>query len=422
MKSTKQLLLFALFCVMVNLSAFSQSYLSLTRDSKKAYESQNFDESVFLAIEALMKKPNYEKAIEVLTLSLPAAVRKNEARINQLKESTATFKGDYTVEECGLIVKCYETLIKINEHILNLPPLSTKKGGPVKLSTKDYNADLREAKEFRNNNSRLAAEQHYQTGLTLLKINDIEKSKSAAKEFKRALSFVSDYRDARSKYEEARKLGIKRVAIIPFENKSGKHHYGAISEMMTDQIITDLLKDRSAMEFIEIVSRDQLQQVIQEQNLGMSGIISENTAMEAGKILGVHEIIVGQLTQITSNEQPTTSKTYKNERKIYSKQGDYMVYAAVTEYTKSANASVSGSYKIIDAKTARILKSDSFKEDYSFLSQWGTYSGSKDALDQNSYRLCSQREQTPPIDEERINIVARKLAASLVDTIIRYVK
>jgi TolB-like protein len=401
---------------------YTQSHRALTKDSEKAYETQKFDDAVFLAINALMKEPTFERAIEALQLALPAAIRTNESKIAQLKESSARFSGDFTVEECQEIVNRYSTLIKMNESLLNLPPIKTKKGGPVTFETKNYNADLRQAKDELSKNQEMAAEQHYQSGLNLLKINDIEKSKLAAKEFKKAISFVPAYKDASSMYEQARKLGIKRIAIIPFENKSGKDQYGAISEMMTDQIITDLLKDQTAMEFVEIISRDQLQQVIQEQNLGSSGIISENSAVQVGKVLGVNELIVGQITQITSTETPVTSKVYQNERKIYSKQGDYMVYAQVTEYRKDASASISGSYKIIDAKTAKIIKGDSFKEDYSFLSQWALYSGNKDALNTDSYRLCSQQEQNPPIDEERVNIVARKLATSLVETIIRYVK
>jgi len=403
-------------------SIYAQSHRELTKDAEKAYESQRFDEAVFLSINALMKEPTFSKVIEVLQLALPAAIRTNEGKIAQLKESTASFSGDNTVEDCQEIVQRYNTLIKINDNLLNLPVIQPKKGGPVKFETKSYNSELREAKDALMANKELAAEQHYQSGLDLLKISDIEKSKAAAKEFKKALSFVPDYKDASSMYEQARKLGIKRIAIIPFENKSGKNQYGAIGEMMTDQIITDLIQNKTAMEFVEIISRDQLQQVMQEQNLGSSGIISENSAIELGKVLGVNELLIGQITQITSSETSTTSKVYKNENTIYSKQGNYQVYAEVTEYQKGASASINGSYKIIDVKTAKMITGDSFKKDYSFLSHWGTFRGDEQALSYSSRNLCSQREENPPIDEERVNIVASKLGASLVETIIRYVK
>lgn len=413
------LLVFLLICGFIT---NAQSHRELTKDSEKAYENQKFDDAVFFAINALMKEPTYTKAVEALQLALPAAIRSNENKIVQLKESTASFSGDITVDECQEIVSRYNTLNKINESILNLPVIQLKKGGPITFESKNYNSELREAKEALMSNKELAAEQHYQNGLELLKINDIEKSKSAAKEFKKSLSFIPDYKDASSMYEQARKMGIKRIAIIPFENKSGKDYYGAVGEMLTDNVITLLMENTAAMEFLEIISRDQLQQVINEQNLGTSGIISENSAIELGKILGVHELLVGQITQINSSTTPTTSSSFQNENTIYSKQGNYKVYAEVTEYAKGASASINGSYKIIDVKTAKMKSSDSFKKEYTFYSNWGTFRGDEQALSYSSQRLCSQREQNPPSDEERVNIVVEKLGSSLAETLIKYVR
>lgn len=400
----------------------AQSHRQLTRDSEKAYETQKMDDAVFFAISALMQDPSFGKAIEALQLALPAAIRTNESKIAQLKESSAIFSGDYTVNECQEIINRYSTLIKMNESLLNLPVVKPKKGNPVTFEMKNYQTDLRQAKNELNKNKELAAEQHYQSGVNLSKNMDNENSKSAAKEFTQALSFVPNYKDASTLYEQARKLGTKRVAIIPFENKSGKNKYGAIGEMITDQIITDLLKNPSAMEFLEIISRDQLQQIIQEQKLGLSGIINENTAIEVGKILGVDELVIGQITQISSSETPVTHKVKKNEKTIYAKEGDRKVYATVTEHQKGASASIVGSYKIIEVETAKMVTGDSFKKDYSFLSEWATFSGDQKALSYESRSLCDQFQQNPPIDEERVNIVSRALGKSLVQTIIMYVK
>ena len=233
------------------------------------------------------------------------------------------------------------------------------------------------------------------------------------------MSYVSDFKDASSMYDQAKKLAIKRIAIIPFENKSGKNQYGSINETITDKIISALTNDPSAMEFIEIITRDQLQQVMQEQNLGSSGLINENTAMQVGKILGVSEIIVGQITQIASSEPVTTSKQYKNEKTIYAKEGNFVIQAMITEYKKEASASLSCSFKIIDVKTAKLLKSDSSKEDYRFLSVWATFLGEKDAVGSNVPRT---QEENAPMDEERINICAERIAPKLCQKIKEYVK
>ncbi len=412
----------ALILFSLSLAASGQSHRKLTRDAEKAYETQKFDDAVFLAISALMQEPSFTKAIEALQLSLPAAIRTNESKIAQLKESSTRFSGDHTVYECFEVIKLYNVLIKMRESILNLPVVKPKRGNPVKFEIKDYSSDLRQAKDELLKNRDLAAEKHYESGLELMKNTDIEHSKLAAKEFASALIFVPGFKDASVLYEKARKLGTKRIAIIPFENKSGKKKYGAIGEMITDQIIAELLKNPSAMEFLEIISRDQLQQIMKEQKLGLSGIINETTAIEVGKILGVNELVIGQITQITSAQTPTTRKSYRNEKTISAEKGDYKIYANVTELRKEASASIIGSYKIIEVQTAKMVTGDSFKKDYSFKSHWGTYTGNEKALSYESRSLCKQPEENPPADEERVNIVSRTLGKSLVATIILYVR
>lgn len=398
---------------------FAQSARELTKASENQFAIQQFDEAVNSAISSLMKEPSFERAIEALQQALPASIRYNENKIAQLKESTANFTGDYTVEESLEIVKRYSNLIAISEKLMNLPEIKLKKGKPITFPIKEYSQDLRQAKEDLEKNKELAAEKHYLKGKELLKQNNIDQNKLAAKELRYALNFHPDYKDAATLYDQARKSAIKRIAIIPFENKSGRGQYGAINESITDEIISALSNDQSAMEFIEIITRDQLQQVLNEQNLGSSGIINESTAMQVGKILGVSEIIVGQITQIASADPVVTSKQYKNERSIYSKEGNYVITAMIQEYKKEASASMSGSFKIIDVKTAKIKKTDSLKEDYRFLSVWSTYMGNPDAI---AYNVPRGPEENAPTDEERVNIVAGKLSASLGSKILEYVR
>lgn len=412
------ILFFSLFLVPGDY-IYAQSAREFSKDSESKFATQQFDDAVVQAINALMKEPSFERAIEALQQALPASIRNNENKIAQLKESTAKFSGDYTVEESQEIVTRYSNLVAISDKLMNLPVVKLKRGSPIKFEIKNYGADLRQAKEELLKNKEFAAEKHYQLGQDLLKQNNIEKNKLAAKEFKQASKYVPDYKDASSMYDQAKKLAIKRIAIIPFENKSGKNQYGAINETITDEIISSLLNNQAAVEFVEIITRDQLQQVMNEQNLGSSGIINESTAMQVGKILGVSEIIVGQITQIASAEPTVTTRKYENKRQMYAKEGNYIISALIEEYKKEASAAMSGSYKIIDIKTAKIIKTDSFKENYNFLCLWSTYLGNADAIDNNVPR---GPEQNAPIDEERVNIVAKKLSASLANNIIGYLK
>jgi len=103
----------------------------------------------------------------------------------------------------------------ISDKLMNLPVIKLKRGAPIKFDIKNYGADLRQAKEELLKNQELAAEKHYQLGQDLLKQNNIEKSKLAAKEFKKALKYMPDYKDASSMYDQARKLAHKKDCLNP---------------------------------------------------------------------------------------------------------------------------------------------------------------------------------------------------------------
>jgi len=52
----------------------------------------------------------------------------------------------------------------------------------------------------------------------------------------------------------------------------------------------------SVAEYATVVERDQLDKVLNEQKLGMSGLIDESTAVEAGRLLGANYMVISKLT------------------------------------------------------------------------------------------------------------------------------
>ena len=283
-------------------AAFTQ-YGKLEKSARQSYQQGNYDNAFYQCVQALKIKPTYEKAQLLVKEAFRNAVDQHENQAKELKSSSAKFKWDDVVSH-------YEKLIKINQEAKTLPTLTVKKTGEtIKFDTKDYHQEIADAKTN-------AADAHYQEGDRLSKIIELDRQKQAAKEFKAADRFVSGYKDATTRYEICRKAGIKRMAIIPFENKSGKSQYGAVEEMITDDIITNVMNDPSAMEFLEIISRDQLLTVLNEQKLSMSGVLDDQTAVQIGKVLGVHELLTGRITQIIYTSPRTSSKSYQEEREV----------------------------------------------------------------------------------------------------------
>lgn len=82
------------------------------------------------------------------------------------------------------------------------------------------------------------------------------------------------------------------VAVMPhFTNGAvvNRADYESLGKGIADVLITEL----SANARIRVIERDRIQQLIDEQNLGASGRVTRETAVQVGKLLGVHHMIFG---------------------------------------------------------------------------------------------------------------------------------
>jgi curli biogenesis system outer membrane secretion channel CsgG len=406
------------------MKGYFTQYGTLERRARQAYQREDYDQAVFNCVQSLKINPNYDKAQRLIQDAFRLAVEKHLNRIGQLKSSAGKFKWDNIVPE-------YEALIKLNNAVGSLPILRVEKTGEtIQFKLTDYSEKLRSAKEK-------AAEAHYQEGIRLSQKEEINSKKQAAKEFKLALSFVPGYKDAIGRYEKCKREATMRVAVIPFEDKSGKTgRYGALSEMITDKLIAEIMNDPAATEFLELVTREELEKILREQQLQISDLVDEKTAVEVGKLLGVHSILTGKITQILYVPPRTTQNTVKRKARVVVREEKYKdeegkehirhiygdVYATVTTYSKSTKASIIGSYKIIEVKTASIKKSAFFEGKAEFEGVWAKFSGDERALTGEDESLIERGEQVTPTEEEMVLQAAHNLAISLSRDLKSYVK
>ena len=89
--------------------------------------------------------------------------------------------------------------------------------------------------------------------------------------------------------------GKTRVAVIDFEQKSYQEFQGKqIGEIIAEWLITSLVNTGR----FEVVERAQLQKIMKEQQLGMTGMINQETVAKVGELLGVKVIITGSVIQM----------------------------------------------------------------------------------------------------------------------------
>lgn len=130
------------------------------------------------------------------------------------------------------------------------------------------------------------------------------------------------------------------VAVVPFVNKSDvdtKNLGSAIADMLISSLV------RSGR-FV-VLEREQLEQIIHEQVLGQTGVITEETTTEVGHLLGVQTLIIGEILEV---EQETSLRTLGDEE-------DKKPWSIDL---KATVGHVNYAFKLIDTATGEIIASE----------------------------------------------------------------
>jgi hypothetical protein len=81
---------------------------------------------------------------------------------------------------------------------------------------------------------------------------------------------------------------IRKIAVLRFENYTETENAGRI---IADEVETWFVRDG----FYHVITRRELEVVLEEVNLSLSGIVDSGSAIEIGKILGVQALITGNV-------------------------------------------------------------------------------------------------------------------------------
>lgn len=89
----------------------------------------------------------------------------------------------------------------------------------------------------------------------------------------------------------------KRVAVFDFEDKTEHRHRWwtgqPVGEGMADMLTTELVKSGQYI----VIERQSIESIMKEQQLGMTGAVTSQSAAKVGQLLGVELAIVGAVTE-----------------------------------------------------------------------------------------------------------------------------
>lgn len=92
---------------------------------------------------------------------------------------------------------------------------------------------------------------------------------------------------------------VPRVAVLDFTGFMMGDGNAAVS--LGKAIAAMLVTEFSGREGIQVIERAELNEMLREQDLALSGRLDESSAIEIGKLLGVQYVITGQATDIVGN-------------------------------------------------------------------------------------------------------------------------
>ncbi|MBN1999518.1 tetratricopeptide repeat protein [candidate division KSB1 bacterium] len=90
---------------------------------------------------------------------------------------------------------------------------------------------------------------------------------------------------------DALQIPANSLAVFYFSNMSDNTHFVPLQKGLADMIITDLSQIKS----LTIVERIRMDLLIQELQLGMSGLMDKATAARMGRLLGAEKVVSGTL-------------------------------------------------------------------------------------------------------------------------------
>jgi curli biogenesis system outer membrane secretion channel CsgG len=95
-----------------------------------------------------------------------------------------------------------------------------------------------------------------------------------------------------------------RVAILEFKNKASHYTWSwyQAGRQAQDMLVTELVKSGK----YRVIEREQLQAIMQEKHLSLSGDIDPKTAIQFGKMLGVEYLVAGAVTELGVTDRNTS--------------------------------------------------------------------------------------------------------------------
>jgi hypothetical protein len=343
-------------------------FLTACGSPRKALERGEYHEAVLGAIKKLKGSPDNEKAMSVLQEALPLAVGQHQDNIDNQKRSTLPFRWEK-------IADSYGKLQQIHEEVRASPVAMKAVGKP-----KSYIEDWEDAKK-------MAAAERYEAGNRELAKNTREYARAAYEHFETAQKLVPNYRDSRSKMEQAIEMATLKVVVERIPVYARNLQLG--NEYFQNKMDEYLAKNERINRFVRFYSPEEMQRSGQYPEHQVRMVFDE---FEIGQTY-----IKSETIEVESKDSVQVGEATLNGKKIavYNK-----VKAKLSSYRKKVVSKGLLDMQIIELHSGRVLLQEKMPSEYVWGCEWANFNGDERALTNTQKENCKREEIMPPPAQE----------------------
>jgi len=222
----------------------------------------------------------------------------------------------------------------------------------------------------------------YRTGKSELEAGNYRKSYAA---FTKVMDKNSAYKDSKTLRQDALTQGQFIVAVLPFTSSDKGT---AMASKVQAHAMTALIETNDP--FLKVVDRENLDRILEEQRLSLSGVVDEQTAVKVGNLMGAHAVLMGNVVnyqEVPGQVRRSTKdgfEAYRVEQlnketgeKYYTTKYKPVRYS---EFYQENKVVLSFNYRLVSLETGEVLVSKVAEKEAADHAYYATYDGNREAL------------------------------------------
>ncbi len=363
-------------------------FFTACKSSKDYLARSNEDKTLFDVVKQLNKKPTDELATKALPMVYTQLQRIHLDRIESYKTYTEISRWDKVLHEYKILQGMYDAVV-------NSPAASGL------ITATNYQKEIEATKLA-------AADEYYAAGVDYLDNDTREDARKAYAAFKKANSWIGDYKNSKAMMDTAREYSIVNVVINPVQDHSSFFNSGWSSnnsfDFNSNNLPQQLVRELGSNYASRYPARFYTDWQASRENIQLGWVVD----------LTLQNVDIPRPT--IYNYTRNVSRSVEVGKDTSGRPIHQTVYATLHIQRQSFNARAQMDINIAEPSERKNILFDTFSDTYDWQQEVASYSGDSRALSSNDWNLVNNRYNMPT-KEEVLNELYRGIYPRVKDKI-----